>query len=62
MPQLFQLLVFGFGSDENGNIGVGIFPEREEIFVGGECPDAGGIGICTSEVFACRALARASPR
>ncbi len=23
--------VFGFRSDENGNIGVGVFPEREEI-------------------------------
>jgi hypothetical protein len=25
--------------------GVGVLPEREEVFVGGERPDAGGIGI-----------------
>ena len=24
---------------------VGVFPEGEEVFVGGECPDAGGVGI-----------------
>jgi hypothetical protein len=28
-----------------GDAGVGIFPESKEIFVGGECPDAGGIGV-----------------
>ena len=27
-------------------MGVGVFPEREEIFVGDKRPDAGGIGIC----------------
>jgi hypothetical protein len=27
------------------DVGVGVFPEREEIFVGGERPDAGGVGI-----------------
>jgi len=26
-------------------MGVGVFPEREEIFVGDKRPDAGGIGI-----------------
>ena len=34
----FRLLV-------DGDVGVGVFPEREEIFVSGERPDAGGIGI-----------------
>jgi hypothetical protein len=29
---------------EDGDVGVGVFPEGEEILVGGECPDAGGIG------------------
>jgi hypothetical protein len=33
--RLLQLGVFGFCSDEDGDIGVGIFPEREEIVVGG---------------------------
>jgi len=28
-----------------GMFGVGVFPQREKIFVSGEIPDAGGIGI-----------------
>jgi hypothetical protein len=40
-----QLGVLRFGFLQDGNFGVGIFPQREEIFVGGECADAGGIGI-----------------
>jgi len=39
-----QLGVLGFGLLEDGDVGVGVFPEGEEILVGGECPDAGGIG------------------
>ena len=31
----------------DGDVGVGVFPEGEEILVGGERPDAGGIGIRT---------------
>jgi hypothetical protein len=34
-----------------GMSGSGVFPERQGIFVGGERPDAGGIGIRTSDVF-----------
>jgi hypothetical protein len=30
---------------QDGDVGVGVFPEGEEIIVGGECPDAGNIGI-----------------
>jgi len=30
---------------QNGSVGVGVFPQGEEIFVGGERPDPGGIGI-----------------
>jgi hypothetical protein len=33
--KLFQLRVLGFRSDKNGNVRVGIFPEREEILIGG---------------------------
>ena len=44
--RLLQLRVLRFGLLQDGDVGVGIFPEREEIFVGGECADAGGIGIC----------------
>ena len=30
---------------QDGKVGVGVFPEGEEIFVGRERPNAGGIGI-----------------
>jgi|SRR5437588_12688645 len=30
---------------KDGDVGVGVFPEREEILVGGERPDAGSISI-----------------
>jgi hypothetical protein len=33
--KLLQLGVFGFSGDEDGNVGVGIFPQREEILMGG---------------------------
>jgi len=41
---LLQLRVLSFDFFQNGGVGVGVFPEGEEILVGGECPDAGGIG------------------
>jgi hypothetical protein len=44
---LLKLGVLRLGFFQDGDVGVGVFPEREEIFVGGECPDAGGIDICT---------------
>jgi hypothetical protein len=37
--------VFGFGLLQDRDVGVGVFPKREEVFVGGERPDAGSIGI-----------------
>jgi hypothetical protein len=40
-----QLRVLSFGFLQDGNVGVGVFPEGEEIFVSGERPDAGGVGI-----------------
>jgi len=33
---LFQLRVLRFGLLQDGNFGVGVFPEGEEILVGGE--------------------------
>jgi len=45
---LLQLRVLGFGFFQDWDVRVGVFPEREEIFVGGERPDAGSVGICTS--------------
>jgi hypothetical protein len=45
-----QLCVLGFGLLQDGDVGIGIFPEREEVFVGSECPDAGGIGVSACEV------------
>src|ERR1022692_153592 len=43
--RLLQLRVLAFGLFQDGDVGVGILPEREEIFVGGERADAGGIDI-----------------
>ena len=40
-----QLGVLRLGLLQDGDVGVGVFPEREKILVGGERPDAGGIGI-----------------
>jgi len=31
-----QLHVFRFGLFQDGDVGIGVFPERKEIFVGGE--------------------------
>jgi hypothetical protein len=42
--QLLQLRVLRLGFFQDGNVGVGVFPEGEEIFAGGEGADAGGIG------------------
>src|SRR4029077_2366092 len=42
---LLQLRVLRLGLLQDGNVGVGVFPEREEIFVSSERPDAGSIGI-----------------
>src|ERR1019366_1626776 len=43
--RLLQLRVLRLGLLQDGDVGVGVFPEGEEIFVGGERPDAGGVGI-----------------
>jgi hypothetical protein len=29
----------------DGDVGIGVFPEDEEVLVGGERPNAGGVGI-----------------
>ena len=44
--KLAELLrgIFRFGFLQDGDVRVGVFPRREEILVGGERPDAGGIG------------------
>src|ERR1039457_5712710 len=45
--ELLQLCILrlGFLQDGDVGVGVGVFPEREEIFVDGERTDAGGVGI-----------------
>jgi hypothetical protein len=43
--RLLQLRVLGLGFFKDGDVGVGVFPEGEEIFVGGEGPGADGVGI-----------------
>src|SRR5258708_30918303 len=42
--ELLQLSVFGLGGDEDGDVGVGVFPESEEILIGGA-----GFGCITLE-------------
>jgi hypothetical protein len=42
-PNLFQLRVFGLGGDENGNAGVGVFPEGEETLIG--CAGFGSVAL-----------------
>src|ERR1035441_9569861 len=49
---LSQLRILRFSLLQDRDVGVGIFPEGEEIFVGGERSDAGGIGISPDEFFA----------
>jgi hypothetical protein len=45
LPKSLQLRVLRLGLFVDRDIGVGVFPEREEVFLGSERPDAGGIGI-----------------
>jgi hypothetical protein len=45
LDELLQLRVLRLGFLQEGDVGVGVFPEGEEVFVGGERPDAGDIGI-----------------
>ena len=52
---LLQLCILGLGSDENGNVRVGVFPKREEIIVSGA--GFGGValqGVGASESEACQ--------
>ncbi len=42
-----QLRVLRLGFFEDGDVGIGVFPEREKIFIGGEGPHTSGIGIRT---------------
>jgi hypothetical protein len=42
-----ELRVLRLSLLQDGNIGIGIFPKGEEIFVGGERPEAGGISVRT---------------
>jgi hypothetical protein len=42
---LLQLRVLRLGFFQNGDVGVGVFPEGEEVFVSGAYPDAGSVGI-----------------
>src|SRR5271169_3943354 len=44
---LLQLRVLRFGLLQDGDVGVGVFPESKKIFVGGERPHASSIGIRT---------------
>ena len=45
LSRLLQLRVLRLSFFQNGDVGIGVFPEGEEIFVGAERPHTGGIGI-----------------
>ena len=49
--RLLEFGEFGFGGEEEGDFGVGVFPKGEEIFVGGEGADASGVGIGAGGIF-----------
>ena len=59
---LLQFRVLRLGFFQDGNVGIGVFPERKKLLISGERPTAGQIGIRPCEVLACKALARATPR
>src|SRR5437764_12787751 len=40
-----QLRVLRLGLLQDGDVGIGVFPEGEEVFVGSKRPHAGSIGI-----------------
>lgn len=42
---LLQSCILGFGLFQNRDIGVGVLPECEEFFIGGEGADAGGVAL-----------------
>jgi len=50
-PHSLQLRVFRLGLLQGGNSRVGVFPEREEIFISRERADAGGVGFCALQQF-----------
>ena len=45
IAELLQLRILRLGFLQDRDVRVGVFPERQKIFVGGEYTDAGGIGI-----------------
>jgi hypothetical protein len=71
---LLQFCVLGFGLSQDGNLGVGVFPEGEEIFVGGAAEVALNVGriemaatkeggllnsvLCGYSHFYCRPMSR----
>ncbi len=53
---LVELSVFGLGLFEDGDVRVGVFPEGEEILVGGAGFGKGGIGVhglCRGDARSC---------
>jgi hypothetical protein len=49
--QLLELGELRFSFFQDGDVGVGVFPQREEVFVSSEGANAGGIGIRTLRSF-----------
>src|SRR5215469_2361127 len=49
--RLLQFRVLGLGLLQDGDVGVGVFPQCEEILIGGEGASVGGVGICALRSF-----------
>ena len=49
--QLLQFRVFYFSLLQDRDVGVGVFPESEEVFVGSKGADTSGVGIRASRSF-----------
>jgi hypothetical protein len=61
-PGLLQLRVLALCFFQDRDVGVGVFPEREENFVGGEPRTRAAAASALCEVLDSKALARATPR
>jgi len=48
---LLQIAVLGFRLLQDGDVGIGVFPESKEVFVSSERSNAGSIGIHTALRF-----------
>ena len=56
--ELLDFLVLRFGFFQNGDIGIGVFPECKELFVVSESTIPGQVGIGSEQLWACHLSSR----